>query len=283
VSPGNVLLGASGEVRLTDFGIAHESADETAVTATGTVVGTLGYLAPELLRGEPATPASDLFGLAAITYEMLAGAPPFRATTPVGLVEAHRSPAAPVAGIDASLDQAVRAGLAPNPADRPASVAAFTGGLVAALEGDRTEVVGMPVVAPVPVAAAPIAAGANRDDVPAAVSRPERSRRARPVAGSVAAAAALAIGALVLAAAMTDPRSGNPGPSAPPASVAPAEVTAAPAEPAAAPAGEPVAPAGDDGEEKPDKDDDKGKGGDDKGNGNDKGGGDREDDNKGEG
>ncbi len=82
VSPGNVLLGPGGAARLTDFGIAHASSDETAVTATGTLVGTLRYVAPEQLRGETATPASDVFGLAAVTYEMLAGRPAFAAATP---------------------------------------------------------------------------------------------------------------------------------------------------------------------------------------------------------
>src|SRR5215211_1446558 len=89
VSPGNVLLGTDGRARLTDFGIASAGTDETAVTATGTLVGTLRYVSPEQLRGEPATPRSDLYGLAAITYEMLAGAPAFPATTAVELVEAQ--------------------------------------------------------------------------------------------------------------------------------------------------------------------------------------------------
>ena len=82
VKPGNVLLSPDGMARLTDFGIAHGSTDETAVTATGTVVGTLRYLAPEQLRGELATASGDLYGLAAMTYEMLAGRPAYAATTP---------------------------------------------------------------------------------------------------------------------------------------------------------------------------------------------------------
>src|SRR5207248_835233 len=72
VTPGNVLLTPEGEARLTDFGIAHATHDAaTAVTATGLVMGTLRYLAPEQLQGAETTPASDLHALAAVAYEML--------------------------------------------------------------------------------------------------------------------------------------------------------------------------------------------------------------------
>jgi len=62
VKPGNVLIGANGRPRLTDFGIAMPE-DATQLTATGGVMGTMRYLAPEVLAGEPATPASDLYAL----------------------------------------------------------------------------------------------------------------------------------------------------------------------------------------------------------------------------
>src|SRR5439155_386188 len=97
VTPGNILLPPGG-ARLTDFGIAHASGDQTAVTATGLLMGTMRFLAPEQLRGEPSTPASDLHALAATAYEMLAGRPAFEATSPVGLVEAQRAGPAPIGG-----------------------------------------------------------------------------------------------------------------------------------------------------------------------------------------
>jgi len=62
VKPANVLIGTDGRPRLTDFGIAQPE-DATQLTQTGGVIGTLRYLAPEVLAGEPATPASDLYAL----------------------------------------------------------------------------------------------------------------------------------------------------------------------------------------------------------------------------
>jgi hypothetical protein len=183
VSPGNVLLAPDGTARLTDFGIADAATEETAVTATGTLVGTLRYVAPEQLRGEPATPSSDLYGLAAVTWEMLAGRPPFAATTPVELVESQRAELRPIEGLDPRLDAAVRRGLALDPGVRPRSVGAFAASLLDALDDRPTE----PIALPLPAA------------------RP--TPRARSRAGPVAVGAALALGALILVGALgaTDP------------------------------------------------------------------------------
>jgi serine/threonine-protein kinase len=167
VTPGNILLDTESGARLTDFGIALGSADADAATMTGTgrLVGTLAYLAPEQLRGEPATSASDLFSLAAVTYQMLAGRPPFEATTPVGLVEAHRHPPAPIDGLPEHVNAAVRRALALEPRERQRSVDAFAGELRA------------PMVRPLPPSVRP-------------------ARSVRPVAGLIA----VGFGALVLAA-----------------------------------------------------------------------------------
>ena len=126
VKPGNVLLSPDGAARLTDFGIAHGSTEETTVTATGTVVGTLRYLAPEQLRGEPATASGDLYGLAAMTYEMLAGRPAYAATTPVALVDEQAAGPSRLTGVSAALDRVVRRGMSTDPAARQASVDEFT-------------------------------------------------------------------------------------------------------------------------------------------------------------
>jgi serine/threonine protein kinase len=133
VTPSNILLGTDGMARLTDFGIARANGDATAVTATDTVVGTLRYLAPEQLRGEPATPASDLHGLAAVAWEIVAGRPAYDAPNPVALVEAQRAGPEPVADVPAPLARAIRAGLDPDPARRPADVSAFAASLARAV------------------------------------------------------------------------------------------------------------------------------------------------------
>jgi serine/threonine protein kinase len=72
IKPANVLVGADGRSRLTDFGIA-QAEDSTGLTETGQVIGTLKYLAPEVARGRPATPRSDLYSLGVLLSEVSAG------------------------------------------------------------------------------------------------------------------------------------------------------------------------------------------------------------------
>lgn len=62
IKPGNVLIGSDGRARLTDFGIAQPS-DASRLTSTGMVIGSERYIAPEVMRGQPASPRSDLFSL----------------------------------------------------------------------------------------------------------------------------------------------------------------------------------------------------------------------------
>jgi eukaryotic-like serine/threonine-protein kinase len=76
VKPGNVLLGADGTAKITDFGISRASWDAT-VTSTGVLAGTPAYFAPELARGEAPGPASDVFSLGSTLYVTVEGVPPF--------------------------------------------------------------------------------------------------------------------------------------------------------------------------------------------------------------
>ena len=69
-----------------DFGIARLVDEaESRLTSAGTIAGTLGYLAPEQLRGEPAGPPADIFAVGVLVAEMVSGSPPFQATTPLAL------------------------------------------------------------------------------------------------------------------------------------------------------------------------------------------------------
>ncbi len=94
VKPGNLLLTPTGIVKVTDFGIAR-ARDAAPLTRTGTLIGTAHYLAPELLAGAPATPASDIYGLGVVAYQCLAGRPPFTADTAMGIALAHTRGAPP--------------------------------------------------------------------------------------------------------------------------------------------------------------------------------------------
>ena len=77
VKPGNLLRDRDGVVKLADFGIA-KAAEQSDITKVGSVLGTAAYLSPEQARGEPAGPASDLYALGVVAYQLLAGRLPVR-------------------------------------------------------------------------------------------------------------------------------------------------------------------------------------------------------------
>ena len=81
VKPGNIMIHTSGAAVLLDFGIASSLDQTSSLTATGTVVGTPIYMAPEVICGEKATPASDVYSLGAVMYECACGRAPFKADT----------------------------------------------------------------------------------------------------------------------------------------------------------------------------------------------------------
>jgi serine/threonine protein kinase len=85
VKPANILLDTSGNVRLTDFGLAR-AVDDATLTQTGTIAGTPQYMAPEQARGAPLDHRADLFSLGSVLYALCTGRPPFRAPTTVAVL-----------------------------------------------------------------------------------------------------------------------------------------------------------------------------------------------------
>jgi len=124
IKPANLLITGDGQVKITDFGIASVTQGAPS-TATGILLGTPAYLAPERTAGRPATPASDLYSLGVVGYECLTGAPPFRGPA-LQVAQAHLRhpfPALP-ATVPTEVAALVAALTAKNPRDRPGSARA---------------------------------------------------------------------------------------------------------------------------------------------------------------
>jgi predicted ATPase len=125
VKPSNVLLQRDGDVPhayLTDFGIARDARRE-ALTATGVVVGTLDYLAPEALRGGQIDARTDIYALGCVLYEALTGSVPFPRDTDTARIAAHLfdepRPLQDFVAVPAELDAVLRSALAKDAEARP--------------------------------------------------------------------------------------------------------------------------------------------------------------------
>ncbi|HEY6835047.1 MAG TPA: serine/threonine-protein kinase [Gaiellaceae bacterium] len=129
VKPANIMVEESGASFLTDFGLARGEA-ATVLTRTGRVAGTVEYLAPEVIRGERATPASDIYALGCVTFECIAGRPPFGGESfrEVALAVIQDEPSDPCADrpeLPSGLSFAVLQALAKTPSERPPTAAAY--------------------------------------------------------------------------------------------------------------------------------------------------------------
>jgi serine/threonine-protein kinase len=129
LKPGNVLVGERGAVKLIDFGLATTAVGD-GLTATGALLGSPGYMAPEQVRGKPVDVRTDVYALGALAYHAVCGRPPFTGDNPIAIGFAHLSdPPVPPRTLRAdcpvALEQAILAALAKAPGDRPATAKAF--------------------------------------------------------------------------------------------------------------------------------------------------------------
>jgi eukaryotic-like serine/threonine-protein kinase len=191
IKPGNLLVTPDGRVKVTDFGIAR-AADAAPLTATGQVMGTAQYLAPEQAMGQPSTPASDVYALGVVGYELLTGDRPFGGDSQVAVAMAHVTadpPTLPVhlpTGVRALIERS----MAKDPRQRPADGAVFARAAEAAANGDDAGVLAVLAAAGLAGAAAGSAATGATGRLDAATQMlPPAATRAVPAPGVPAAGA----------------------------------------------------------------------------------------------
>ena len=123
IKPQNVLIGESDHAYLADFGLI-KALDEVRLTGTGQFIGTIDYVAPEQVQGEPATPASDIYSLTGVLYECLTGEVPYPKPSEAAVLHAHVMNPPPVLSearpdLPAALDGVIAQGMAKDPWSRP--------------------------------------------------------------------------------------------------------------------------------------------------------------------
>jgi eukaryotic-like serine/threonine-protein kinase len=221
VKPANLLLDERENVHVADFGVARVL-DETisGLTATGTVIGTAGYLSPEQAHGQQATAASDLYSLGVVAYELLTGGRPFERDSATAEAAAHiHEPVPPASergvGLPRAVDAVFKRALAKAPERRYPSAGAFVSALRSALTADEAA----------PTRVLPAAAADTRPSPrQAGRGRPRRRGPAAPLLVAAGLLLALLLGGAVAAGLLTGER------ESPTATRAPQRVTVTQAE-----------------------------------------------------
>jgi eukaryotic-like serine/threonine-protein kinase len=240
VKPANVLIRGDGTAKLADLGIAS-LAEGTSITASGAVLGTAAYMAPEQVRGETVGPQADIYALAALAYEALGGERAHQGDTPVQIAHSITDDPAPDVrdswpGAPAGLASVLMRGMALRPEDRPRRA----GELAAELRAAAVGVADPPTEALAPTAATRTAPAQPPPAPAAAPATTHRSRRS-PLVPVVALAAvvAAAVLAFVLLSGGDD---GGGGSTAPETTASRPQATETSEAPATAPAPQPTTP-----------------------------------------
>ena len=131
IKPGNILLDEAGNCYLADFGIAKDLGREEQITAEGSVIGTLDYISPEQIIGEPVSPQTDIYSLGAVLYEALTGEKPYSDSSLAQLLYSHLNEPVPLVSasrpdISPDVDAILQKATAKKSVDRFESVLALS-------------------------------------------------------------------------------------------------------------------------------------------------------------
>ncbi|MGD8750623.1 MAG: serine/threonine-protein kinase, partial [Anaerolineales bacterium] len=145
LKPENILLDEAGNAYLSDFGVAKDLFQTTQLTETGALKGSLDFISPEQVQGEPISSQSDLYSLGIVMFEVLTGEHPYPGDTPAAQVFKHVSEPLPALNtlrpdLPEGLDNVIRTVTAKQPGERYPDALAFAAAFRAALDGTALEV-----------------------------------------------------------------------------------------------------------------------------------------------
>ena len=174
IKPENIML-SGGHALVADFGIARAATDAGVqkLTQTGLALGTPMYMSPEQSGGEEVGPPADIYSLACVLYEMLAGEPPFTGKTPMSIMARHAMEQVPSirivrSAVPEEVEAAIYAGMGKVPADRPRTAQEFA------------EIIGMPMAMTASLRAITSPTGVRRIPTGSQLLQARALARARP-------------------------------------------------------------------------------------------------------